>query len=76
MIAWKPLSVCSPFLRLSLNAPPETLEQTSSGRFTFTPPMVSMKRRNPSKSTIATWSMLMPRNFSIVRTVSLAPPVA
>jgi len=56
--------------------PPETLEQTSSGRFTLTPPMVSMKRRNPSKSTIATWSMLMPRNFSIVRTVSLAPPTA
>ena len=48
----------------------------SVGTFTSTPPIESMNLRKPSKSMIATWSTLIPRKFSIVRTVSFAPPVA
>ena len=38
-----PLSVCSPLSSLRLKAPPETVEQTSVGRSTVTPPIESMK---------------------------------
>ena len=63
-------------LKPPLAAPPEMSEQTLVVRFTSTPPIELMKSRKPLKSTTAMWSIGVPRNFSSVCTVSLAPPNA
>ena len=57
-------------------APPEMSAQSLCGTSTSTPPTASIRSSKPVKSTIATWSIWMPRNFSTVLICSAAPPKA
>jgi hypothetical protein len=57
-------------------SPPEISEHSLSGSSTSTPPIALMKSSKPSKSTITTWSMSIPRKPSTVSISSPAPPKA
>jgi len=48
--------------------------QSFTGTSIWTPPTASIRSSKPVKSTIATWSISIPRNPSIVLIYSAAPP--